>query len=309
MNFNVNMQTQARFKLVKGKQSTGEITQETPEFCNLVLDQGLVRMFVGAWSGVCQVGSGSSTPTPSQTQLDNKVAHTSTWRDRTTGVNIDDGYYWGREVYRFNAGVATGNLSEIALGWSTGSTDIWNRSLIKDINGDPTTITVATDEFLDVFVEYRLYVPKSFTGDFNLLDKNNNIISSHTFRAAPKLVSSPFYTQKIDMFGASGGAFPIYTGDLPTSPTADPTGNWSTTFSTKSVTVTGLGEITGTVNLGLDDANISHRTIAITTFGFMSTSTSAYRYYVEMTPPINLKTNERTMSYTFKYKIERYTGE
>lgn len=121
---------------------------------NLILDAGLNRLGSGGAWDLCRVGSGSTAPATSQTALEAQVAETSNIQSQIGGTAVDNTYSWARRVYRFTAGVAAGNLSEIGVGWYGGQ---FSRALIKDEMGDPTTITVLSDEVLDVTYEVRAY--------------------------------------------------------------------------------------------------------------------------------------------------------
>ena len=107
-------------------------------------------------------GTGNSTPVVSQTILDNQTGVSSSGIE-TYGSTTSSPYY-GYKIFtfRFNQGIAAGNISEIGVGWSgTTPLQLFSRTLIKDINGDPTTITVLADETLDVIYELRLYAPET----------------------------------------------------------------------------------------------------------------------------------------------------
>ena len=133
-------------------------------FPNLILDAGLDRM--GAFSDYlnwCQVGSGSTAPVATQTTLVARVAGTSTKQSDTSANSGADPYFARRTVtFRFAAGVATGVLAEVGVGWQ-GTGSLYSRALILDALGSPTTITVLADESLDVTYELRMYVWASST--------------------------------------------------------------------------------------------------------------------------------------------------
>ena len=195
MNFNVKVGVGAVFKLVVRKADTDEIVHETPEFHNLVLNTGLARMAVGTWIDRCCIGTGNSAPVASQVALDSFLASTTATASGaadSSGIQVTTApYYWlGRRTWRFAVGVATGNISEIGLGWA--NSNLWNRALIKDAVGNPTTITVLADEYLDVISEVRVY-PQESTGSFNLVDKAGTVISAHTFIAKPILRYNSVY--------------------------------------------------------------------------------------------------------------------
>ena len=68
-------------------------------------------------------------------------------------------YFWYREiVYSFGQGDAEGNLSEVGVGIQEATGGLFSRALILDGEGDPTTITVLSDEYLYVTYEIRRYV-------------------------------------------------------------------------------------------------------------------------------------------------------
>ena len=128
-------------------------------FSNLILTQGLNRLGTGGFGGYVHVGSGSTAPLVTDTAMQSSVAVTNSHRNTQVGIAAAAPYYgWSRRTYRFAEGVAAGNLSEVGIGWGTGS-NLFSRALIKDSFGDPTTITVLSDEILDVSYEIRVYAP------------------------------------------------------------------------------------------------------------------------------------------------------
>lgn len=122
---------------------------------NLILNSGLNRLGSGGAWDRCYVGSGSTTPDVGQTALASQVAYSDNVTSAVGGTDSPTNTYaWVRRKYRFAAGVAEGNLSEVGVGWSAG---LFARTLITDELGDPTTITVLDDEILDVVYELRAY--------------------------------------------------------------------------------------------------------------------------------------------------------
>lgn len=127
------------------------------DFDNLLLDSGLERLGTGSAFTHVQLGTGSTTPAVSQTALAAFAASTSNQTDQV------DSYVAGPPVYhqcirsfRFVAGTATGTFSEIGVGWAS-SGSLFSRALILDGGGSPTTITVLSDEALDVDYRFRIY--------------------------------------------------------------------------------------------------------------------------------------------------------
>ena len=156
------MKVETIFKL-QIRDKDGNLKRETPEFRNIVLNQGLERLGVGPVEMYCRVGTGSSTPVAEQTQLDEQVASTYQITESNNGVNVARGYNYITRKYRFETGEAAGNLTEVGVGWSSTGDTLYNRAMIRDTSNNPTTVTVLSDEVLDIFVELRSYIPLTTT--------------------------------------------------------------------------------------------------------------------------------------------------
>lgn len=301
MNLEINSEVGARFKLVARKASTEEITRETGWFNNIVLDTGLAQMSVGLWIDRCCVGTGNSTPVATQTQLDAfKASTTTTQGGVESGMQLTTlPYYdWLRVTYRFGEGVAAGNISEVGMGW--GNANLWNRALVKDANGNPTTITVLADEYLDVITEIRVYAQETLSGSFNFLNKAGAVVSSHTYtgRAYHRAPQRNHVRFNINSIG-------IYSGALGSSPTAGPSGvrlDYGTPTSTVYPTPT---SIKCTKVFPVAAAIGEHRTLFVETQFLQSGSGMGYQ--VEFTPTIT-KTNQMELTYTVSMSWGRYTG-
>lgn len=126
---------------------------------NLILDAGLNRIGSGGFLTHCMVGGSSAAPSVGQTTLVTKYADSSTILTDSVGLELASNYCYIRRTFRFAAGVAAGNLSEVGVGWT--ETLCFSRALIVDMGGTPTTITVLSDEILDVTYEFRMYWPLS----------------------------------------------------------------------------------------------------------------------------------------------------
>jgi len=137
---------------------------DTGFFPNLVLDQGLDFIgTTGNWLAACRVGTGNTAPANGQTNLISHVAGTSTSQATNSGAQGSEPYYgWFTRTYRFAQGAAAGNLAEVGVGISTANdSNLFSRALILDGSLNPTTLTVLSDEFLDVTYELRAYPPTS----------------------------------------------------------------------------------------------------------------------------------------------------
>lgn len=141
----------------------GTVRPLTGWFPNLITDVGLNRIGTGSYLNACHVGTNNTAPSVANTTLAGyRAGTTSVVGSSDGGVSTPAYYGWKRKTFRFGIGAASGNLSEVGMATAAangGSTILFSRALILDEFGDPTTVTVLTDEILDVTYELRLYPP------------------------------------------------------------------------------------------------------------------------------------------------------
>lgn len=168
----INIETQASGHIWLRKGKTLDAMEDVADFPNLILDAGLREMGLsGNYLTYCSIGTSSVTPSASQTKLLGLLRTTGTNASaEQTGANSDDPlnpYVWRRVKKRFSPSGSNENISEIAFGSTKDGTTAFNRALVKDSGGSPTTITLLDDEYLDVVYELRIYPPmQDITGTF-----------------------------------------------------------------------------------------------------------------------------------------------
>lgn len=166
-----------RYKLRKGKTiggvldlSTGRptpgtgvdvVTGETGWFNNIITNNGKNDFAATAYTGIsayCHCGTGSSAEAATDTALGTFVASTNTVQDSSEAIESSAPYFASlTKTFRFGEGVAEGNIAEVGISTQATTGDLFSRSLVKDGGGSPTTITVLSDEWLDVTYEFRMY--------------------------------------------------------------------------------------------------------------------------------------------------------
>lgn len=139
------------------------------EFPNLITNTGLDMIGNALDPNACVVGSGATAPAFTDTTLVTQVASTTTVNASTASYSASPEYGQRSQTYRFAAGVAAGNLTEV--GMKNGSA-LWSRALILDGLGSPTTITVLATEVLDVTYVLRVQPPAA--------DVTGNVVISGT---------------------------------------------------------------------------------------------------------------------------------
>ena len=128
---------------------------------NMILDQGFEQLIVSANTSSpialasFGVGSSSQAVQPTDTGLISPIAFTQTAYGATHGWDADGSFGWSRVVKSFARGAAAGNISELTTGYNNNNTSAMARALVRDDLGDPTTITVLSDEVLTITWEWR----------------------------------------------------------------------------------------------------------------------------------------------------------
>ena len=263
-------------------------------FPNLILNGGLDRMGEnGDYLNWCQVGSGSTAPIAAQTALVNRIAGTNTHQASVAGAQASAPYYgWYRRTDRFAAGVAAGNLSEVGVGWAT-SGSLFSRALILDGGGNPTTITVLSDEVLDVTYELRRYPGTvDLTGTVVLDGVTHNWVS----RAAG-VTDSRYWAGTSEMALDWPRA---YNGDIGAVTALTPSGTSGTLSATLLAYSSGSYTRATTVSAGLNDSNLSGgiRSILISSYSGVGS------YQIQFDPAIP-KDNTKVLSLTIQHSWAR----
>lgn len=165
----------------EGNPIAGTERDLTGWFDNLITDVGMDNfgVLLGTTTGMptnwgrgLRVGSGSNPPAFTDTNLQTIVASTVTKTSSSYSRNLaaSPPYVTRTNTYQFGVGVAAGNLTEVGLVGATNdssgangalnnSTTCSTRALILDGGGLPTTVTVLSDEILNVTCKQNLYIP------------------------------------------------------------------------------------------------------------------------------------------------------
>lgn len=249
-----NYQVAGHFKLQRIKADTGEVVQ-TLEFKNLITDLGLNYVGSNVPIYYAYVSTNSTPPSVSDTSLSGFRAYTGTVQSDTKN-SLSTSPYWieQTQVYRFSAGAASGNLTKVGVGWTSNSVSgLWSSALIVDGSGNPTTLTVLADEFLDVSYTLRYYPPLA---DSTAVVSISGVNYTVTTRAA--LITNRDIRMTTSM--SIGGYSTVYSGPVTLGPvTGTITGSTSYTSGASlnsSAYVDGSLRHVGTMTLGLSSGNV-----------------------------------------------------
>lgn len=162
----------------------GNVTFDSGKQRNLILDAGIDLLggpSTADMMSYCLVGSGNAAPDPKQTHLvEFADVHTSV----TDGENhydydpVDTLYKVGRARQYTFTNLNNVQISELGLAATftdEQTYDLCTRALIKDANGNPTTLTVLSGGTLNVFYTlWAVFDTTDVTGKVNILDNGGN---------------------------------------------------------------------------------------------------------------------------------------
>lgn len=289
----MKVQLKGEFRMVAVNADTGEERLLADWFPNLITNSGLDAIgMAGNPVYACAVGSGNTPPTVLNSTLQSQVASTNVGGSiGSASAAVSAPYATTLErSWRFDAGVAAGNLSEVGI-FSYGPVMLFSRSLIKDTEGNPTTITVLSNEFLDVSYRLSIYYPESDVTGALLLGS-----TTHGFTVRPSSVTyaSSYPRGAYAQFNATASAAYVYASPATIGPVTDsPTTahGYAIAGVTNDTYVPGSYRITGSLNLALDSANWP---AGISALIFPLERFSGMVYQAQFTPPIP-KANTQTL--------------
>lgn len=249
---NLRTQSEGRYKL-ETLDANGIVTLSTDWIPNLILDQGLLRMGANSdYLNVCSVGSGITTPQPSNTALQTKIAQSSTVSNVVNGAQAEEPYYaYSRRTFTFTAGSVVGLVGELAVGWGGNAGQLFSRALVRNANGMPQAIPVLADETLRVTYEHRYY--PLLTDTTGVLEIAGVIGGQYEYIIRPSMVSTGTqWTAGNAQNNGSRLSVTAYNGEI-SSITEQPSGN-RLTMSGVTGTVSGT---TATFAHSYENANLN----------------------------------------------------
>lgn len=189
---NLNFQVEGLFQpfAVRKDENGNELYRRplAPLQRNIFTDFGLNTLATQPMStaSVCWVGTGTTTPAPGDTKLAQFKAASATtyqntsWQGSTQEeMRTADVVWGGLSVFiQFAPGTAVGNITEVgmAYGENPASYNLQTRALIKDEQGNPTSITVEPGEYLYIAYHRRMYInAKEVPGTINIGENVINI--------------------------------------------------------------------------------------------------------------------------------------
>lgn len=270
-------------------------------FDNLITDNGLNQLGTlghSTYASYCRVGSGSTAPANSNTSLVSQIASTSTTQSTVSGAAASSPYYgYVQLTKRFAEGVATGNLSEVGMGATASGADLFSRALILDGGGSPTTITILSDETLDVTYELRFYSPASdVTGSIVI----GGVTYNYTLRT--RVATSSIWAPNSSAPGTATTSLFAFNGAIG-AVTASPSGTSSNSSSLSLASYSSSSYYRDlTITYGLNNGNLAGGILA-TVFTMNSNSGQQYQMGFDVAIP---KDSTKILTFVHRFSWARH---
>ena len=321
-----NMGMTGEFRVVV-KRADGSTKIDTGYQKNLILNQGLD--FFGGGNGIdmmayCVIGSGNSQPSYTQNKLDTAVLGVSGTEYSTKddyNASTDGGLYKTNKVKKYSfSELSNVNISELGLASTYNNTTTYflcTRALIKDNQGNPTTITVLSGEILEIY--YKLWIVYDVTDKTGTLSLLDGVGGSTAYNYIARLAgvggtniggSAKYGNGTVGLAlsaGAGNNSHAVYNGEIGAI-TGSPSGTSSELISSSSVStaayILGSYKLQLTWSLSISEANFAIRSaLFYTKMAFWQIRFGS----VANDSPI-VKTDTQTLTIPIEISWGRYEG-
>lgn len=305
-----------RFKIEKITAS-GERVAVADWFSNLIVDGGLDWLGTGNAHDAtqyCRAGTGATAPANGQTGLVSQLGSASaigTIVESTSG-GVPVWYQSVTRVYTFAIGAVVGNVAELGtFSAATGGT-MFSRALVKDTGGNPTTITILSDEQLVVTYEFRKYPPSAdLTGTISIAVDGVPTNFDYVLRAAnvdETVANYAYWRTRSSLGSVSSDGFAAMAFETSTlgPATGVPSGDERpSTSAVLSSYVGGTFYRDLTVRFGINRGNFASGVGSIIFANVGGLETKDHGYQISFEPKLP-KTNAKTLSLPFRLSWGRY---
>ena len=310
MNTNIGMTGEFRCVV---KRADGSTKIDTGYQKNLILNQGLD--FFGGGKGTdmmayCVIGSGNSQPVYTQNKLDTTIAgvYGDGFSSKSDYDAVRDGnLYKVNKVSKYSfSGLNNINISEVGLASTYSNTSdyyLCTRALIKDSQGNPTTITVLNGEILEIYYKlWAVYDTTDKTGEINVLDGAGNQVA-YNYKARLMKVGDVAYTGYVNSISRDWKKQYLYSGDL-VAIMGTPSGElYSSDYLVSPPYVLGSYKLVYSFEVGVRHGGGQIRTYALEVLGYWQIRFGS----VADDSPIT-KNNTQTLSIPIEVSWGRYEG-
>lgn len=195
---NLNFQVEGLFQpfAVRKDENGNELYRRplAPLQRNLFTNYGLDRLADVPMSNAssCWVGTGTAPPQPTDTKLGQfKATNSGNYQSQSfSGSTLAEmqtaDVVWGglSMFFEFAPGTAVGNITEVGLAFGANpeAYNLQTRALIKDDNGNPTSVTVEPGEYLYIAYHRRMYISAKEVQSTITIGTNEIPISTGLYR-------------------------------------------------------------------------------------------------------------------------------
>lgn len=206
------------FRLEVRKAGTHELLR-VREFENLITNGGLDGLGAGANVNGVAIGTGTTAPAFTDTSLaaySNKTTTGLGGYPSYTNDGVAYGYRGTKTVaFQFQPGQLNGNYSEVGMIMNSNQATLFSRALIVDGGGNPTTITILSDEYLSVFYTIRLYPPiTDYVGTVDITGVGTGLQYTRRMQQANGTVGPIFWKIGLETDFYNTTNLMVYSGDL-----------------------------------------------------------------------------------------------
>jgi hypothetical protein len=171
-----------RFDIEVVDAGSGKV-KKTAQAENVICDALWTRLLNGsAYFSYIHYGTGNGSPSTSDKQLFSFLGYLSAGT-ATYIYDFDNGVVASRKLAQINESTAVGaTLTEVGIAYSTGATSLVTHAMLKDMNGNPVSITKTDTDIINIYATvYVHYNPAGYdNGTVKILGSKYNDLLTKT---------------------------------------------------------------------------------------------------------------------------------
>ena len=194
-----------RFDIEVVDAKSGEIKSKAVAH-NVICDQLWTKLLQpGAYFQAIHYGSGTGTPSASDTKLFSFYAAINSFKETEFGGDVKTGTKWCRRSVRIEPSEAVGvEISEIGIAYGTSQTNLCTHAMLKDMNGNEITIKKTDTDVINIYA--TVYVHHSvFDDGSGIIFPYHHLTEAANATAGETRKCDPFFKWLLGVYWTTSG--------------------------------------------------------------------------------------------------------
>ncbi len=216
INANVRASIHNRFDIEVVDARTGEVKNKAVGY-NVITNQLWNRLLTPeTYFNYVFYGSGSGTPSASDTSLFHYVGYLSATGDAALSLDRTNGVYSRTKKHVLAENVAVGvGITEVGIAYGTGTSNLCTHAMLQDMNGNPITINKTATDIINIYATVYVHFSASGWDGGSIFVAYSNIMVWLTGASKSTYTAIPGFAAPIVGAGRGCYAENFYNSSLP----------------------------------------------------------------------------------------------